>query len=151
QQTWERTLRDRAEGRNGGLDGSIVGSQWTEGRWPGKSALDFKRTSDRVRVNIPGEFDALTLMTWVRVDDFDHRLNSLLLADNWNVPGEVHWELNGDGKLIFALRNGVPKGNLILTSPVVLGPGQLGMWTHLATVFAPQDGIVTSYVNGRQV
>lgn len=146
QQSWERTLRDQSTRRLPDLDGSIVGSQWAEGRWPGKLALDFRRTSDRVRVNIPGTFDALTLMTWVRVDDFDHRLNSLLNADGWGTPGEVHWELNGDGCLIFALKRG---GRC--DSPPVLGPDQLGLWTHLATVYSPLNGKITTYVNGRAV
>jgi hypothetical protein len=151
QQLWERTLRDRATGRTPRRDGSIIGSQWAEGRWPGKSALDFKRTSDRVRIKIPGEFQAMTLMAWVRVDTYDHRLNSLLLADGWGTPGEIHWELDGDGCVIFALKDGRPPGNLIVKSPVVLDYAQLGLWTHLATVFAPRNDSVTIYVNGQPV
>jgi len=153
QQRWERTLRDRSAKSGSGprYDGGIVGSEWAEGRWPQKLALDFKRVSDRVRINIPGEFTTLTLMTWVRVDDYDHRLNSLLLADGWNIPGEVHWELNGKGSVSFALKNGSPPGNLIFESPVVLGPARLGLWTHVATVFDPPHGSITTYVNSRPV
>jgi hypothetical protein len=151
QERWERTLRDQAENHKVKLDGGIVGCEWAEGRWPGKAALDFKRTSDRVRINIPGEFPAMTLMTWVRVDDYDHRLNSLLLADGWGIPGEVHWELNGKGSLIFAARESPPRGNIIFESPVVIGPSQLGLWTHLATVFSPASKTITTYVNGAAV
>ena len=89
--------------------------------------------------------DALTLMTWVRVDDFDHRLNALFLADGWDVPGELHWELDGRGRLIFAL-----KGGARCDSPVVLSEDQLGLWTHLATVYAPKRQSLTHYVNGRE-
>ncbi len=123
-----------------------MGCEWTEGRWPGKAALDFKRTSDRIRVNIPNELVALTLMAWIRVDYFDNRLNGLLLSDGWNIPGEVHWELDGKGILIFAIKDGV-----IGSSPVVLGENNLGLWTHLATVYAPQQHILTTYVNGQAV
>ncbi len=147
QQGWERSLRDRSAGPGSGLDGSIVGCRWAEGRWPGKASLDFKRPSDRVRVYIPGEFEAMTLAVWVRVNDFDHRLNSLILADGWNLRGQVHWELDGKGRLIFALKaNGVR-----CDSPVVLGPDQLGLWNHLVTVFDPRRGTAASFVNGREV
>ena len=145
QQPWERTLLDQALGRGPNRNGGIVGCEWTEGRWPGKMALDFKRTSDRVLVDIPGEFAALTLMTWVRVDYFDNRLNALLLSDGWE-PHELHWELDGKGILIFALKNGAR-----CDSPVVLGENQLGLWTHLATVYAPARHLLAHYVNGREV
>ena len=134
QQPWERTLLDQALGRGPNRNGGIVGCEWTEGRWPGKMALDFKRTSDRVVVDIPGEFEALTLMTWVRVDYFDNRPNALLLSDGWE-PHELHWGLDGKGILIFAIKNGAR-----CDSPVVLGVNQLGLWTHLATV-TPRRGV----------
>ena len=145
QQPWERTLLDRAVGRGPKRNGGLVGCEWTEGRWPGKSALDFKRTSDRVLVNIPGEFQALTLMTWVRVDYFDNRLNALLLADGW-AKKKLHWELDGRGILVFAV-----KDSFLCYSPVVLGEDQLGLWTHLAAVYAPKRRSLTTYVNGREV
>ena len=40
-----------------GSDGTVVGCQWTEGRWPGKKALEFQQVSDRVRLKMPGEFE----------------------------------------------------------------------------------------------
>lgn len=145
QQPWDRTLLDRSVRPGPRRNGGIVGCQWDEGRWPGKAALDFRRTSDRIRVDIPGEFDALTLMTWVRVDYFNNRLNALLLSDGWE-HNEVHWELNGDGVLIFAVRDGV-----MSYSPVVLAEGQLGLWTHLAAVYDSRRRTLTTYVNGRAV
>jgi hypothetical protein len=145
QQPWDRTLLDRAARPGPRRDGGIVGCEWDEGRWPGKAALDFRRASDRIRVDIPGEFDALTLMTWVRVDYFNNRLNALLLSDGWE-HNEVHWELNGDGVLIFAVKDGV-----MSYSPVVLAEGQLGLWTHLAAVYDSRRRSLTTYVNGRAV
>lgn len=40
--------------------GAIIGCTRGEGRWPDLSALQFGCLSDRVRVDIPGEFEALT-------------------------------------------------------------------------------------------
>ena len=48
------------QGTNGKLiEGAIVGCEWSEGRWAGKPSLQFKRPGDRVRINVPGEFDPL--------------------------------------------------------------------------------------------
>ena len=146
QQNWERTLRDQVTGRSPGIDGAIVGGQWAEGRWPGKGALEFKRPSDRVRVNVPGELDAMTLMVWVRVDGFDRKLSSLLLSDNWDTPGKLHWQLHDGGYLRFSVKDG-PEHD----TPVILGLGQLGLWTHLVTVLDPKDQSVIHYMNGRIV
>jgi len=49
-------LNKRADSPNG----AIIGAQWTRGRWPGIGALNFKRVTDRVRLNIPGSYDAIT-------------------------------------------------------------------------------------------
>jgi Concanavalin A-like lectin/glucanases superfamily/FecR protein len=147
QEHWDRSLRDQVKGRATKLDGAIVGCQWSEGRWPGKSSLEFKRPSDRVRVNIPGEYRALTLMTWVRVDAFDRRFSSLLLSDGgWNKPGIMHWQLDREGYLKFGLNK-----DLNYRSPSVFDDAKLGLWTHLATVFDGQAGSITHFVDGRQV
>ena len=145
QQPWERTLRNQVAGRTSAGDGGIVGSQWAEGRWPGKGALEFKRPSDRVRLNLPGRHQALTLMAWVRVDGFDRLLNSLLLSDGWWTPGKMHWEIRNDGRFIFAI-NPEP---YIYSNDVVFGTSQFGLWTHLASVLDPKNLSMSHYLNGR--
>jgi hypothetical protein len=141
---WDRALT------NGGaagspLDGAIVGCAWAEGRWPGKYALEYKRTGDRVRLNLPGELQAMTLAAWVRFDGFDRQYNSLMLTDEWNT-GNPHWQVARDGQIILGV-GGV--GNY--TSPSALGQADLGKWMHLAVVYDPAAAQVTHYVNGRAV
>ena len=87
-------------------DGAVVGGTWTQGRWPEKSALEFKRPSDRVRFHLPGEFDSITLAAWVRVDGLDRQLSSLLLTDRWD-NGEVHWQFDQQGQLGLSIRGSV--------------------------------------------
>ncbi|MEO6246539.1 MAG: FecR domain-containing protein, partial [Opitutaceae bacterium] len=58
--TAPRMLRNRAARTGRSLDGVIVGAEWAEGRWTGKGAMEFRQPGDRVRVVVPGEFDALT-------------------------------------------------------------------------------------------
>lgn len=53
--------------RNPEFDGAVIMAKPVSGRWPGhKSALGFHRPGSRVRVNIPGNFPAFTLMCWDR-------------------------------------------------------------------------------------
>jgi hypothetical protein len=146
QERWDRTVRDQVAVRAERLDGAIVGCQWAEGRWPGKGALEFKRSSDRVRVNIPGEYQALTLMTWVRVDGFDRHFSSLLLCDGWDKPGKLHWQLEEGGHIKFGVNSG-PN----LRSAAILGYGDLGLWAHLASVFDGETRFIAHYMDGREV
>ncbi|MGD0537664.1 MAG: hypothetical protein ABSC03_08460 [Verrucomicrobiota bacterium] len=77
-------------------DATIVGCQGTEGRWPGKQALEFRSVSDRVRFNAPGEFGALTLSAWVNVKGLDRQFNSLFMCDGFD-PGKIHWQIRNEG------------------------------------------------------
>jgi RNA polymerase sigma factor (sigma-70 family) len=97
------TLRNQAGGRTPPTDGAIFGCSWADGRWPGTRALQFKRIRDRIRLHVPGEFESVTLMAWVRVDALPNENNSLLLADAWP-PGAVHWQIGEGGKLVFAVK-----------------------------------------------
>jgi len=131
------------------LDGAIIGCRWTEGRWPGKSALEFKRPGDRVRVHVPGQFESLTLAAWIRVDGLDRVFQTLMLTDGYR-PGEPHWQIKDDGRLILGVRHTVGKGHNYAT-PVVFDLSRLGQWVHVACVF---DGVaeeVRHYVDGRAI
>ncbi len=70
----------------------------------------------------------------------------------------MHWQIDDGGHLILHICpiRPVPRGQARAPrprcqSPVVLGPGQLGIWTHLATVFDRRAESITHYVNGREV
>ena len=148
-QPWSRTLTDRALDGKHARHGAIVGCSWGPGRWPGKSGLEFKRVSDRVRVNVPGEFDSMTLMTWVRVDSLPNGNNSLFMADGWE-SGEPHWQIGNDGKLILGVQSNPRKGSHYHAAEV-LTPARFGQWVHLATVYDGEQGEVSHYVDGISV
>ena len=142
---WERTLRNVGARRDEALDGSVVGCLWTEGRWPGKGALEFKRISDRVRIDVPGRFESLTLAAWVRVEGLDQWFSSLMLTDDYD-PGEVHWQLSDRGEMILSV-----KGVTNCRSPAVLGPDDLGRWVHLVSVYDAAAKSVTHFLDGEPV
>ena len=129
-------------------DATIVGCQWTEGRWPEKRALEFQGVSDRVRLNVPGEFQALTLSAWVCVKGLDRKINSLFMSDGFE-PGTVHWVIRRDGVLGLTIISARPGDYQIVTSPPVISLDEFGTWIHLAVVL---DGkVATHYVNGAPV
>lgn len=150
-----RRLRNRAIGDTPSeLDGGIVGARVAEGRWPGKTSLDFRREGDRVRFDIPGEFDQLTLMAWVRIDALDRHLNSLFLTDYYD-EREIHWQISRKGALHFACS---PKGvedlekhNRRFYSENFWDPGQSGRWFFLATTVEGGEGKTTHYIDGEAV
>ncbi|HCN76133.1 MAG TPA: hypothetical protein DIT13_02930, partial [Verrucomicrobiales bacterium] len=47
---WDRLVNNFTEPRRPNRAGGAVGARWTQGRWPGKEALEFKRPGDRVRL-----------------------------------------------------------------------------------------------------
>jgi ferric-dicitrate binding protein FerR (iron transport regulator) len=131
-------------------DATIVGGHWIEGRWPAKPALEFQGVSDRVRLNVPGEFDSLTLATWVRVQGLDRQINSLFMSDGFDA-GTVHWSIRDDGVLGFTVIGSGPGNYQLVTSPPVLTLDKFGMWLHLAVVLDGSGKRVTHYVNGQLV
>lgn len=129
------------------LKGAIVGCEWSEGRWAGKSALEFKRPGDRVRINIPGEFKSLTYSTWLRVDGLDRQFSSLLLTDGFEL-NRPHWQIRRDGPLILGIRHSESVQRDYRTDSV-FDLFRLGQWVHLVTVYDSAESQVTHFVNGQ--
>lgn len=144
--TSERTLFDR--GPNA-LHGAIVGCSWAEGRLPGKGALEFKQDGDRVRLDIPGEFESLTMMVWLRIDGFDRFFNSILLTDAFS-NGNAHWQVQQSGSLDLGIKPPAAKRQVYLAKKQ-LNMNDLGRWIHLAMVYDRQAKQVRHYVNGERV
>jgi hypothetical protein len=144
------TLRNAAEKNRAVPEATMVGCQRAEGRWREKQALEFQSVSDRVRLAVPGEFDALTLSAWVCIKGLDRQFNSLFMCDGFE-PGTVHWLIRNDGVLGLTLF-GPGVGNYqILASPPVLTLDKFGMWLHLAVVLDGKARQAVHYVNGEPV
>ncbi len=146
---WARVLRHDGPSALSSLKGAIVGCRWAEGRWPDKRALEFKSTEDRVRLNIPGEFESITLACWIRIDGFDRWLSSILLTDGHNL-GEPHWQFTETGQLLLGVKAEPDQSQEYLTE-TVLRPTDLGRWIHLACVYNKAQSEVAHYVDGRRV
>ena len=140
-------LRNASTRKNAAPDATIVGSQWTEGRWPDKRALEFRSVNDRVRLEVPGEYESLTLAAWVRVQGLDRQINSLFMSDGFEA-GTVHWSVRHDGVLALTAIGSEPRDYQLCTSPPALTLNQFGLWVHLLVVIDGGAKHVVHYVNG---
>jgi len=127
--------------------GSIVGCDWTEGRWPGKRALEFRNVSDRVRLSVPGDHVAITFSAWVRINGLERSFNSLFMVEGYN-EGAVHWQITKEGalRLGIANRHGMPAHDY--DTSALFTPERFGQWLHLATTIDPVAKEVRHYLNG---
>ncbi|WAC19791.1 LamG domain-containing protein [Luteolibacter sp. SL250] len=142
-----------------GTEGTIVGAERVGGRWVGKGACNFSRSTDRVRFVAPGEYQSLTLMAWVRVDRLPNGFNVLLRADRV-VVGTPHWQFDSLGRLRFGfntassdfLRPDTTEKTSwdVAVSPPLLD-GRLGEWIHVATVYDSRRAVLEHFMNGEKV
>jgi len=140
-------LLNACKRRTAVTDGTVIGCQWTNGRWPDKRALEFQSVNDRVRLSVPGEFESLTLAMWVRVQGLDRRINSLFMSDGF-AAGTIHWSIRNDGVLGLTLIGPGVRNYEIVATPPVLTLDRLGMWVHLAVVVDGPRRRVVQYVDG---
>jgi len=147
----DRNLVNRAEHTTAGAGAMILGCDWGEGRWPGKAALEFNSIDDHVTIPVPGEFEALTYLSWLRVDSLPNRWNALALVDTFKT-GETHWQIRRDGTVELSVRmDGGKAAWDHLVSPPVITQQYFGRWIQLAAVCDTKTGVMSLYFNGRIV
>jgi hypothetical protein len=143
-----RSLKNSAPEGQDIVAGTIVGCTWTQGRWPGKQALQFRSISDRARLNIPGSYKQLTLSASVQLHGLNIRQSSLCMSQGL-AAGYMHWQVLHDGSLCLGV--GVNEKPIVwedYISPVVFTPERIGQWVHLAVVYDAEGGEVRFFVNG---
>ncbi|HEV7401923.1 MAG TPA: hypothetical protein VGO11_03320, partial [Chthoniobacteraceae bacterium] len=86
----ERRVENRKATAGPETHGVIIGGTWTDGRWPGKRALEFRGEGDRVRCTAAQPMSEVTLLAWVRVNSLPRAQNVLLASDS-EQPGALHW------------------------------------------------------------
>jgi ferric-dicitrate binding protein FerR (iron transport regulator) len=151
QQNADRTLSNHAAETLASSRAMVFGCDWGEGRWPEKGALEFNRANDRVLVSVPGTFQSLTYLAWLRVDSLPNDWNALALVDTFRT-GETHWQIRKDGSLEFSVRiQGGKSGWDHLVSDPVVTRDYFGKWIQLAAVYDGQSKTMILYLNGRRV
>ncbi len=148
----DRTLHNHAPNAPLESHGTIIGCGTTEGRWPGKPALDFKQAGDRVRLALPRQHEELTCVAWVRLDSLERPFTALLMSSDAAL-GELQWQFDKDGRLIFGKRIvagwGGPNVERVDTKRL-LTPRRAGSWVQLAFVYDGRAGTLTHYLDGQK-
>lgn len=143
-------------GASMGGEGAIVAAARVADRWgTANGALDFSPTGSRVRLNVPGEYRSLTLLTWVKINSLDRWYNSLFLTDGAKLGGP-HWQIMDDGSLFFSVKKRETpdvkmgqKDKHHFMSPPIWNATQSGQWLMIATTYDVDAMKVTHYLNGR--
>jgi hypothetical protein len=149
----DRRLQNMAQNATPRSHGTIIGCSATDGRWPGKRALDFKQIGDRVRLALPYQFKEMTCITWIRLDAIDRPYSALIMSGD-AVVGELQWQLHNTGRLLFGKRKepgwGGDKLHMAKSAPV-LTPQRCGSWMQLAFVYDSRGKTLTHYLDGQPV
>jgi hypothetical protein len=146
---WGRAIANRVvKGNAPATAAAMVGCGWSEGRWVDNRSVEFNGPGDRLRLNVPDQFKAITLLAWVRIDALQNSCHALLTPDGL-APGTVRWELSREGELRLGIARASGRADPnweVVISPPVITPDHLGQWVQLATTF---DGkTVYHFVDG---
>jgi hypothetical protein len=137
---------------------SVAGTRPVQGRWPGKTCLDFNLRGDAVKLDVGGErvWPQLTLAAWVRLDRLGEPYQSLYHTDDWRRgrPGQLHWMITRTAKMRLALQGnviaGVPPEKPVYAdadSSIPVLP-ERGRWVHLAVVYDSDARTARFFLNG---
>ena len=147
----DRNLVNRATSKRAAERAMIFGCDWASGRWPGKAALEFNSAEDQVRLLVPGEYQSLSFLSWVRVDSLPNRWNALALVNTLKA-GETHWQIRRDGSVELSVRvdGGKAAWDHLVSAPIITQEF-LGKWVQLGAVCDAQTGRMSLYFNGQLV
>lgn len=165
----DRRVENHAVAAAGDSHGIVIGAKWTEGRWPWKKALEFRKRTDRVLLGLPGNHARLTLATWLRVDGFTQPQYVLLStkqpeqreADD-SFPtypssrrrGEIRWMIDRSGSVQFKVATGSSESGQdwdTAATPRLFKDDAIGQWALLAVTYDADSGAVTHFWNGKPV
>jgi hypothetical protein len=140
-------LRNRAS-TGGKFDGRVMGAirmGMDRGRFPGKDSLKFTFTSDGVRINIPGEFPQLTLVTSISLEKCDS-YSGILMTDKWERADHFHWQFCSGGIIQLSFFN--PNGAFPLE---VREATDFAGWHVWSMVYDAPGDRTAVYVDGRRL
>ena len=150
-----RSVRNHATGATLESHGSLVGVGWTQGRWPGKRALEFKGRSDSLLFKLQRTAPAATLIAWVRVDSLPNPYHILLMPE-YRRASALQWMIDHKGELRLALTKGVDVAGASTgwDGPVkapAISSLDFGRWLFLASTYDSATGKVVHYRDGTQI
>ncbi len=148
-------IRNRASGAARHSDATLIGGEWTQGRWPGKNAVAFHRVGDLIRTSLRKRLDAATFIVSLRIEPESPLTQTILLTPDVG-PGQIYWLIAGRetpsrGQGTVFIKTGDQPKDLRFTSKHPFKRNALGQWHTLAVVHDPANKRVRHYLNGRLI
>ena len=81
------------------FNGQIKKANWTQGRFNDKAALKFAAADSGVLVNVPGQYEQITLIAWVKINELKNYWNGLFMTNDFSIPGQLHLEIRSDAHI----------------------------------------------------
>lgn len=150
-----RIIRNLIEDSNVG--NAIVTStpKWTQGLFENTQALRVDSNDDHIRMNIPGEYEQLSMAMWVKIDSFKNGISGLVMSDGaLKGTNFAHWQFNNGGGFQFAsaMSEGIRPNIRPNTKYELLDTEKdTGRWVHLAVVYDRPNGVVYFYRDGEAI
>ncbi len=138
------------------LTHSDPGAAFVADRFGGRTAVEFVEPGDHIALDIPGDFDQITLAAWVRFDTSPDtptaRWRGLLMSENWDALGQLHWGRKGRGLYasypVDAGQSGRSSTPMTLASfNGMLTPG----WRFVVTVIDNRRGQAAHFIDGELI
>ena len=136
-----------------------------QGRWPGRRAMEFADSDDRIIVRFKKDvtLQQATLMAWVRLDVCRNRYQTLCFAPG-SLPisrtdpefiGRFQWSLNRESALRFAVVTGEDKPDSETSTFEGAAfsregaPVPASRWQHLAVTYDSETRLVHFFTDGK--
>lgn len=149
---WDQVVHNDATNALPQSHGLVSECRWSEGRWPGKKALEIRHPKDRVRLQLSQTMRSATCLVWVRVDNLPNGFVHSLLTSDAEKAGSLRWTIGRGGNLRLGLATagtGPEASWNVGESQPAVRTNMFGKWMMLATVY--DGGKVFHYLDGRLV
>ena len=146
-------------------EGGSREAAYVQGRWPGRRAVEFANSDDRIIVRFKEDITLpqATFMAWVRLDVCRDRYQTLCFAPgslpiNRTDPefiGRFQWSLNRQSALRFAVVTGEDKpdsdsADFRRSCLLARGaPVRASRWQHLAVTYDSETRLVHFFTDGK--
>jgi len=143
-------VRNRAPGALPGSHGTLVGAQWAEGRWPGKTAVEFRQAGNLIHC-LPGrKLPAATFVSWICADVLNSGQNAIIMNPHIS-NGQYYWVLRWGHSLSFMKRRPDRKAFDWFDARNAFSADFAGHWSQVAVVYDSAKAQVRHYLNGQRV
>jgi hypothetical protein len=148
-------VKNLAPRASSGSDGVLIGGEWTEGRWPWKRAVEFRRAGDLIRVMPRLKLSAATMAAWVRFDPTVRQRRTLMLSPHVR-SGQFYWLADAGapgskGDHLLFIKTPRIGSDFVNTAQNVILEKDRQRWQHLAVVHDVAAMQMRFFVNGRLV